>query len=84
MHKLLQVCKQVVIYLFNFAKLHATFNSTDLQQHIICVPLAVCTQQFSPITVAPLTILIPYNEHKSNNNTIFDMTDYETCYKTNI
>jgi hypothetical protein len=46
--------------------------------------LTGCTQQFSPITAAPLTILILYNEHKSNNNTIFDRTDYETCYKTNI
>ena len=24
-----------------------------------------------------LTILILYNEHKSNNNTIFDRTDYD-------
>jgi hypothetical protein len=27
---------------------------------------------------------IQQQQHKSNNNTIFDRTDYETCYKTNI
>ena len=60
---------------------HFTVN---LRQHIIYPTMAGCTLQFSPSTAVPWTMLILYNKHKSNNNTIFDGTDYETCYKTNI
>ena len=58
--------------------------TTNLRQHIIYLTMAGCTLQFSPITAVPWTILIQCNEHRSNNNTIFDGTDYETCYKTNL
>ena len=58
--------------------------TVKLRQHIIYLTMAGCTLQFSPITAIPMTMLILYNEPKSNNNTIFDGTDYETCYKTNI
>jgi hypothetical protein len=32
----------------------------------------------------PMNYTNTIQQHKSNNNTIFDRTDYETCYKTNI
>ena len=55
---------------------HFTVN---LQQHIIYLTMSGCTIKFSPITAVPWAMRILYNEHKSNNNTIFDGTDYETC-----
>ena len=43
---------------------HFTVN---LRQHIIYLTMAGCTLQF--------TMLILYNEHKSNNNTIYIRRD---------
>ena len=44
------------------------------------VHATVFTNYSGPMNYANITI----QQHKSKNNTIFDRTDYETCYKTNI
>ena len=76
----------IYLFIYLFVKLcQATCNILQsYTTNIIQFSLAGYTPQLSPTTAATWTTLILHYVHKSNNNTLFDVTNYETCYNINI